>query len=152
MMKCPRCHSTHISNREAGMRTCATLGGLIGASSGINAAFRGAQVGVTIGANVGPIGLAAGGLSGALIAGLLSGSAGCALGSLVGRVLDANFLDNRTCLGCGLTFRESSDTSSLNVHVTATATPGPAGMQPHAAPATAADHEGGPFGSLQAEE
>lgn len=120
-MKCPRCGSTHISNREVGMRTSATLGGLVGAATGINSALRGAQVGLAIGATVGPVGLVAGGLTGVLIAGLLSGSAGCALGSLVGRVLDANFLDNRTCLGCGLTFRESSDTGSLNVQFTATA-------------------------------
>jgi phage tail tape-measure protein len=120
-MKCPRCGSTHISNREVGMRTSATLGGLVGAATGINSALRGAQAGVTIGASAGPVGMVAGGLTGVLIAGLLSGSAGCALGSLVGRVLDANFLDNRTCLGCGLTFRESSDVGSLNVQFTATA-------------------------------
>lgn len=120
-MKCPRCGSTHISNREVGMRTSATLGGLVGAATGINSALRGAQVGVAVGASAGAVGVVAGGLTGVLIAGLLSGSAGCALGSLVGRVLDANFLDNRTCLGCGLTFRESSDVGSLNVHFTATA-------------------------------
>jgi hypothetical protein len=107
------------------MRNCATLGGLVGASTGINAAMRGAQLGVQIGTVAGPVGATAGGLTGALIAGLLSGSAGCALGSLVGRVLDANFLDNRTCLGCGLTFRETSDMGGLNVHVTAMASTGP---------------------------
>jgi hypothetical protein len=108
------------------MRTCATIGSLIGASTGINAVMRGAQVGVSIGANAGPIGLAAGGLTGALLSGLISGSAGCALGSLVGRVLDANFLNNRACLECGLAFRESSDLAALNVHVTATAGAPPA--------------------------
>jgi len=153
MTKCPRCSSTHISNREVGMRTCATLGGLVGASTGINAAFQGAKVGVTIGANAGPIGVAAAGLSGALIAGLLSGSAGCALGSLVGRVLDSNFLDNRTCLDCGLTFRESSDSGSLNVHVTATASSVPPGSQSHSPGGTPAGrHEFGSFGGLQPED
>jgi hypothetical protein len=100
------------------MRTCATLGSLVGAATGINAALRGVQAGVVIGGSVGPLGLATGGLTAALVAGLISGSAGCALGSLVGRVMDANFLDNRTCLECGLTFRESSDATALNVHVT----------------------------------
>jgi hypothetical protein len=124
-MNCPRCGSTHISNREVGMRTSATLGGLVGAATGINSALRGAQAGVVIGGTAGPVGMIAGGLTGVLIAGLLSGSAGCALGSLVGRVLDANFLDNRTCLGCGLTFRETSDMGSLNVQVTAMAPQSP---------------------------
>jgi hypothetical protein len=104
------------------------LGGLVGSAVGINSALRGAQFGVAIGTVAGPVGATAGGLTGALIAGVLSGSAGCALGSLVGRVLDANFLDNRTCLGCGLTFRETSDMGSLNVQVTATAMPAGAAM------------------------
>jgi hypothetical protein len=132
-MKCPRCGSTHISNREVGMRTSATLGGLVGAATGINSALRGAQAGVVIGGGAGPVGMVAGGLTGVLIAGLLSGSAGCALGSLVGRVLDSNFLDNRACLGCGLTFRESSDFGSLNVEITATVptATSPAASPPH---------------------
>lgn len=134
MMNCPRCGSTHISYREAGMRTCATLGSLIGASTGINSALQSAQAGVTIGTTVGPLGMATGGMMTALLAGLLAGSAGCALGSLVGRVIDANFLDNRTCLDCGLTFRESSDIASLNVHVTATSAPASA-ASPGAVPA-----------------
>jgi hypothetical protein len=75
-MKCPRCGSVHISSREIGMRTCAKLGGLIGAASGANSVIRGAQAGVVIGATIGPVGLAAGGLTGALMAGLLSGSVG----------------------------------------------------------------------------
>lgn len=129
-MKCPRCGSTHISNREVAMRSCATLGGLVGSAVGINSALRGAQFGVAIGTVAGPVGATAGGLTGALIAGLLSGSAGCALGSLVGRVLDANFLDNRSCLSCGLTFREATDMGSLNVQVTATSMPVPSPMQP----------------------
>lgn len=133
-MKCPRCHSTHISNRESGMRTCATLGGLLGAATGINAVFRGAQTGVVIGASLGPLGMTTGAFSGALIASLFSGSAGCALGSLVGRVLDTNFLDNRACLDCGLTFRESPETSAFNVHVTATATPAAASGGPNVSP------------------
>lgn len=131
-MKCPRCGSTHISNREVAMRNCATVGGLVGAATGIQAALRGGQFGVAIGTVAGPIGATAGGLSGALIAGLLSGSAGCALGSLVGRVLDSNFLDNRTCLGCGLTFRESAEMGSLNVQVTATTSAMPASTPAHA--------------------
>jgi hypothetical protein len=122
-MNCPRCGSKHISNRESGMRNCATVGGLIGAATGINVALRGAQAGVTIGPTIGPLGMTVGGLAGVLVSGLLSGSAGCALGSMIGRVLDSNFLDNRACLDCGLTFRESSEISALNVHVTATADP-----------------------------
>lgn len=118
-MNCPRCGSHRISNREAGMRSCASIGGLFGAATGVNAALRGAQVGVTIGAPAGPVGMTAGGLVGVMLSGVLSGSAGAALGSLVGRVMDANFLDNRTCLECGITFRQSSEAASLNVHVTA---------------------------------
>jgi hypothetical protein len=124
-MKCPRCGSTHISNREAGMRGCATFCGLLGATAGVNAALRGAQVGVSIGAPVGPLGMTAGGITGVLLSGLLSGSAGCALGSMIGRMLDANFLDNRACLDCGLTFRESSEICALNVHVTASTASAP---------------------------
>lgn len=118
-MNCPRCGSRHISNRESGMRNCATVGGLVGAATGINVALRGAQAGVTIGATIGPLGMTVGGLAGVLLSGILSGSAGCALGSMIGGVFDANFLDNRACLDCGLTFRESSEISSLSVHVTA---------------------------------
>ena len=143
-MKCPRCGSTHISNREVGMRTSATLGGLVGAATGINSALRGGQAGVLIGASVGPVGVIAGGLTGVLIAGLLSGSAGCALGSLVGRVMDANFLDNRTCWGCGLTFRETTDLGSLSVQVTATTAAAPS-ADPTGDPPHGSDFQGHPY-------
>lgn len=117
-MKCPRCGSTHISQREFGMRSCATIGGLVGAAVGINSVLRGARLGVTIGAAGGPVGLIAGGLSGAILAGLCSGSAGCAIGSLAGNFLDAILFDNRECMHCGFTFRQGSHAAAVNVSMT----------------------------------
>lgn len=132
-MKCPRCGSTHIGNREVGKRSGATVGGLVGASVGIITSLRGAQVGATIGAVGGPVGIAAGGLSGALLAGLFTGSAGCAIGSLAGNLADANFLTNRACLDCGHTFRAPSEPTAVNVQFATASQPqaprGP-GVQP----------------------
>lgn len=120
-MKCPRCNSTHISNREVGKRTGATVGGLVGAAVGTAAALRGAQIGAALGAAGGPVGVVAGGLGGVIVAGIFAGSAGCAVGSVAGNLADSNFLDNRACLDCGYTFREPSEPTSVNVQFTATA-------------------------------
>jgi hypothetical protein len=121
-MKCPRCGSTHIGQREVGKRSGATVGGLVGAAVGTAAALRGAQVGAALGAFAGPVGAVAGGLGGAIIAGIFAGSAGCAVGSVAGNMADANFLDNRACLDCGHTFREDAQpTAAVNVQFTATA-------------------------------
>lgn len=117
-MKCPRCGSTHISNREVGKRTGATVGSLFGAAIGTATALRGAQVGAALGAIGGPVGMVAGGLTGAIVTGLLAGSAGCAVGSVAGNMADANFLDNRACLDCGHTFREDVAPTSVNVQYT----------------------------------
>jgi len=126
-MKCPRCGSTHISNRELGKRTGATVGSLVGAAVGTAAVLRGAQVGASVGAVGGPIGMVAGGLTGAIITGIFAGSAGCAVGSVAGNLADSNFLDNRACLDCGHTFREDTEPTAVNVQFTATAE---AGAQP----------------------
>jgi hypothetical protein len=128
-MKCPRCNSTHISNREVGKRTGATVGSLVGAAVGTATALRGAQVGIALGAVGGPVGMVAGGLTGAIVAGIFAGSAGCAVGSVAGHLADSNFLDNRACLDCGHTFRETSEPTSVNVQLTATAE---AGLRPPA--------------------
>lgn len=48
-MKCPRCGSTHVSKREAGKRTGATVVGLSAAAIGTLSAMRGAQIGMTVG-------------------------------------------------------------------------------------------------------
>jgi len=117
-MKCPRCGSTHISNREVGKRTGATVGSLVGAAVGTATALRGAHVGATLGAMVGPVGMVAGGITGAILTGLLAGSAGCAVGSVAGNMADSNFLDNRGCLDCGHTFREDVAPTSVNVQYT----------------------------------
>jgi phage tail tape-measure protein len=117
-MKCPRCGSTHISNREVGKRTGATVGSLFGAAVGTATALRGAQVGAALGAMAGPVGIVAGGLTGAIVTGLLAGSAGCAVGSVAGNLADSNFLDNRGCLDCGHTFREDVAPTSVNVQYT----------------------------------
>jgi hypothetical protein len=122
MMKCPRCGSPHIANREVGKRTGATVGSLVGAAVGTATALRGAQVGATLGAMAGPVGMVAGGLTGAILTGLLAGSAGCAVGSVAGNMADANFLDNRACLDCGHTFRE--DVAPTAVHLQYTPAPG----------------------------
>jgi hypothetical protein len=114
-MKCPRCGSTHISNREVGKRTGATVGSLVGAAVGTATALRGAQVGAAVGALAGPVGMVAGGITGAILTGLLAGSAGCAVGSVAGNMADSNFLDNRGCLDCGHTFREDVAPTSVNV-------------------------------------
>jgi ribosomal protein S27AE len=115
-MKCPRCGSVHIANREVGKRTGATIGSLAGAAAGMASVFRGAQTGATIGAVIGPVGCVSGGVLGAVMTGLLAGSAGCALGSIAGNLADTNFLDNRACLDCGQAFR--ADTDLGGVHVT----------------------------------
>lgn len=125
-MKCPRCGSTHISQREVGMRSCATTGGLVGAAVGVNSALRGAQIGVSLGAFAGPLGSAAGGLGGAVIAAICSGSAGCAIGSTAGKLLDATVLDNRSCMTCGLTFREGTQAAAVEVSVTSVHSGSPA--------------------------
>ncbi|MEJ7932502.1 hypothetical protein WG922_21200 [Ramlibacter sp. AN1015] len=125
-MKCPRCGSTHISNREVGKRTGATVGSLVGAAVGTASALRTVQVGASIGALAGPVGAVAGGLSGAVVSGLLAGSAGCALGSVAGNLADANFLDNRACLDCGHSFREDVAPTSVNMEFTAAAPGGEA--------------------------
>lgn len=117
-MKCPRCGSTHISNREVGKRTGATVGSLVGAAVGTATALRGAQVGAALGAMAGPVGLVAGGITGAILTGLLAGSAGCAVGSVAGNMADSNFLDNRACLDCGNTFREDVSPTSVTMQVT----------------------------------
>jgi hypothetical protein len=121
-MKCPRCGSTHISNREVGKRTGATVGGLVGAAVGTATALRGAQMGAALGAVAGPVGVVAGGIGGAIIAGIFAGSAGCAVGSVAGNLADSNFLDNRVCLQCGHTFREDAEPTAVNVQFTATTT------------------------------
>lgn len=117
-MKCPRCGSTHISNREVGKRTGATVGSLVGAAVGTATALRGAQAGAALGALAGPVGMVAGGITGAILTGLLAGSAGCAVGSVAGNMADSNFLDNRGCLDCGHTFREDVAPTSVNVQYT----------------------------------
>jgi hypothetical protein len=114
-MKCPRCGSTHISLREVGKRTGATVGSLAGAAIGTATVLRGAQVGAALGAIGGPVGMVAGGLTGAILNGMLAGSAGCAVGSVAGNLADANFLDNRACLDCGHTFRDDVASMSINV-------------------------------------
>jgi hypothetical protein len=135
-MKCPSCGSTHISNREVGKRSGATVGSLVGAAVGTATALRGAQVGAALGAFGGPVGMVAGGLTGAIVTGLLAGSAGCAVGSVAGNMADANFLDNRACLDCGHTFREDVSPTSVRINYT----PGPAStpertdVAPHAQP------------------
>jgi hypothetical protein len=134
-MKCPRCNSTHISNREVGKRTGATIGGLVAAAVGTATALRGAQVGAALGAAAGPAGVIAGGLGGVIVASIFAGSAGCAVGSLVGNLADSNFLDNRACLDCGFTFREPSEVAALNVQFTATADPGSRFAAPSRPPA-----------------
>lgn len=133
-MKCPRCGSTHISNRELGKRSGATVGGLIGAAVGTAAVLRGAVVGAEFGAAAGPVGMAAGGLAGAIITGLFAGSAGCAVGSVAGGIADANFLDNRACLDCGHTFREDVDPTSIHVQFTAPPGEASASQRPDGAP------------------
>jgi hypothetical protein len=148
-MKCPRCGSTHISNREVGKRTGATVGSLVGAAVGTITAMRGAQVGASIGAVAGPVGLVAGGLGGAIIAGIFAGSAGCALGSVAGNLADANFLHNRTCLGCGHTFRAESEPASVQVQFTATAE-GDARTGTH--PTASRTNQGGPLPSFSQEQ
>jgi hypothetical protein len=127
-MKCPRCGSTHISNREVGKRTGATVGSLVGAAVGTATALRGAQVGAAVGAIAGPVGMVAGGITGAILTGLLAGSAGCAVGSVAGNMADSNFLDNRACLDCGHTFREDVSPTSVTMQVTpgSRVTPAPA--------------------------
>jgi hypothetical protein len=137
-MKCPRCGSTHISNREVGKRSGATVGSLLGAAVGTATALRGAQAGAAVGAVAGPVGMIAGGLTGAIVAGLLAGSAGCAVGSVAGNMADSNFLDNRACLDCGHTFREDVTPTSVNVQYTPGASP-TGGTQPEsrAAPGAA---------------
>jgi hypothetical protein len=144
-MKCPKCGSTHISNREVGKRSGATMGSLLGAAVGTATALRGAQVGATLGAVGGPIGMVAGGLTGAILTGLLAGSAGCAVGSVAGNMADANFLDNRGCLDCGHTFREDVAPTSVNVQYTpGTARPASASdIEPHAPHAAGATHPNG---------
>lgn len=122
-MKCPRCGSTHISNREVGKRTGATVGGLVGTAVGTAAALRGAQAGAAVGAMAGPVGAIAGGLGGAIIAGIFAGSAGCAVGSVAGSLADSNYLDNRACLDCGHTFREDTPPTSVNVQFSASGEP-----------------------------
>lgn len=126
-MKCPRCGSSHIGTREAGKRAGATVGGLVGAAVGTATALRGAQVGATLGAVAGPVGMAVGavggGLAGAIITGIFAGSAGCAVGSVAGNLADANFLDNRSCLDCGHTFREDTEPTAINVKFSATGNP-----------------------------
>ena len=120
-MKCPRCGSTHVSRREAGKRTGATVVGLSAAALGTLSAMRGAQIGMTVGLVAGPLGAATGGLLGALVAGLFAGSAGCAVGSLIGSLADANFLDNRACHDCGHLFRDPSDSpEGVNFNLNAT--------------------------------
>jgi hypothetical protein len=132
-MKCPRCGSTHISNREVGKRTGATVGSLVGAAVGTAAVLRGAQVGASVGALAGPVGLVAGGLTGAIITGIFAGSAGCAVGSVAGNLADSNFLDNRACLDCGHTFREDVAPTSVNVQYTP-GTPPAGGTQAESRP------------------
>jgi hypothetical protein len=138
-MKCPRCGSTHISNREVGKRTGATVGSLVGAAVGTATALRGAQMGAALGAVGGPIGMVAGGITGAIVTGLLAGSAGCAVGSVAGNMADSNFLDNRACLDCGHTFREDVAPTSVNVQYTP-GTPPVGGTQAESRPPQA----GGP--------
>lgn len=62
-------------------------------------------MGVVIGTALGPAGSAAGGVAGAALAALFAGSAGASMGAALGSVADDNFLDNRECLECGVTFR-----------------------------------------------
>jgi len=141
-MKCPRCGSTHVSKREAGKRTGATVVGLSAAALGTLSAMRGAQIGMTVGLAAGPVGAATGGLLGALVAGLFAGSAGCAVGSLIGSLADANFLDNRACHDCGHLFRDPSDSpEGVNVNLNATVVRPDAphsGSQPYPSAASAA--------------
>jgi hypothetical protein len=142
-MKCPRCGSTHITKREVGKRTGATVAGLSGAAIGTISAMRGAQIGMTVGLVAGPFGVATGGLLGAVVAGLFAGSAGCAVGSLVGSLADTNFLDNRSCLDCGHLFRDPSDApAGVNVNINTTARPDvpQSSPQPYPAAGGAANH------------
>jgi hypothetical protein len=134
-MKCPRCGSGHIANREVGRRTGATVGGLLGAAIGTATTLRGAAAGASLGAMAGPVGFVAGGLTGAIIAGLFAGSAGCAVGSVAGNLADANFLDNRSCLECGHTFREDLAPTAVEVQVSSRARP----MEPEQQQAASAD-------------
>lgn len=108
-MNCPNCKSDRTVLREAGRKTGGAVGAAAGAAAGAISAMRGAQIGAAGGIVLGPLGAVVGGLGGAVAAILLGGSAGGAIGSAVGSAADESFLDNRSCLACGLTFRDDSE-------------------------------------------
>lgn len=108
-MNCPKCNSERIVVRGAGRKTGGAVGAFTGAAVGAISVARGAQVGAAGGIVLGPLGAVVGGLAGAAAAIVFGGSAGGAIGSALGTVADENFLDNRTCLSCDLTFREDDD-------------------------------------------